>query len=67
MKIKNVIGIILLAGGLIGLVVCGIAAGIFYWQNPDMTTLRRLLEYPEPTIWAVVCYIAGRVGLRLSK
>ena len=67
MKNKKIIGFILMICGLIGLLACAIAAGIFYLQNPDMTALRRLIEYPAPTIWAIIYYIVAQVGLHLGK
>lgn len=63
MKIKEVIGALLIIGCFIGLIACGIAAFGFYFQNPDMTALRRFMEYPDPSIWAVICYIGARIGL----
>ena len=61
-NITSLIGIILMLGGFIGLIACGIAAMVFYFQNPDMTDLRRLIEYPGPSIGAIVCLICEAVG-----
>lgn len=61
-NIKALIGIILTLGGFVGLIACAIAVIVFYFQNPDMTGLRRFLEYPEPSIWAVVCIICEGIG-----
>lgn len=61
-NIKALIGIILMLGGFIGLIACGIAAFVFYFQNPDMTDLRRFIEYPGPSIGAVVCLICEAIG-----
>lgn len=57
MNIKNIIGLILILASIIGLLACVVFATVFYFQNPDMTELRRFIEYPEPTIGAVVCMI----------
>lgn len=62
MKFKEFIGVILTIGSLIGIVVCAIVSTIFYFQNPDMTDLRRLFEYPEPAIGAVICFITFTIG-----
>lgn len=67
MKIKEAIGVILTLGAIVGLVICAIAAIMFHIQNPDMTELRRLIEYPAPSIWAIICVIAGKVGLELIR
>ena len=61
--IKALIGIILTIGGFVGIIICAIATTVFYFQNPDMTGLRRFLEYPTPSIWAVVCLICEKIGL----
>lgn len=63
MKIKLLIGIILTIGGFIGAIICAIAAIIFYFQNPDMTGLRRFIEYPAPSIWAIICFVCEKIGL----
>ncbi len=65
MKFKEFIGAVLFFGGIIGMVICAIASGIFYFQNPDMTDLRRLIEYPEPTIWMVVCFVCEWIGVKM--
>ena len=36
--------------GFIVMVGCAIASIVFAIQNPDMTEMRRLIEYPWPTI-----------------
>ena len=67
MKIKDLIAVVLIIGGFVGLIASVIAASVFYFQNPDMTELRRFMEYPTPTIWGIVCFIAVEVGLYLCK
>ena len=47
---------------LIGMLACVISATIFYFQNPDMTELRRFIEFPWPTIGAVVCLVVYGIG-----
>lgn len=49
--------------GIIGMIVGGIWATVFYFSNPDMTELRRLIECPEPTILCLVSYIIMRIGV----
>lgn len=61
-NIKSLIGIILMLGGFVGLIACAVAALVFYLQNPDMTDLRRLIEYPGPSIGAIVCLICEAIG-----
>lgn len=62
MKIKEFIGAVLIIGGFIGMIACVIAATVFYFNNPDMTGLRRLIECPEPTIGCIVCWICEVIG-----
>ena len=65
MNFKQFIGAVLIIGAFIGMIICAIAATIFYFQNPDMTDLRRLIEYPAPSIWTVVCLICAAIGRRM--
>lgn len=67
MKIKDLIAVVLVFGGFVGLIASVIATFVFYFQNPDMTELRRFMEYPTPTICGIVCFIAVEVGLYLCK
>lgn len=41
---------------------CAIASVIFYFQNPDMTALRRCIEYPAPSIIALVAMVVYGIG-----
>ena len=47
---------------LIGMLACVISAMVFYFQNPDMTELRQFIEFPWPTIGAVVCLVVYGIG-----
>lgn len=61
-KFKSFIRIALVIGGMIGIIACIVAAWVFMFHNPDMTDMRRLIEYPAPTIWSIVCLVAVLVG-----
>jgi hypothetical protein len=61
-NIKTLTGIILTFGSLAGMIICGIAAIVFAFKHPDMTEIRRFLEYPDPTIWAIICFICCKIG-----
>lgn len=52
---------------LIGMLACFISATVFHFQNPDMTALRRLIEFPWPTIGAVVCLVVYEIGEYVIK
>lgn len=66
-NLKTIFGIILVIGGFIGILVCIIASYVFMFRNPDMTTMRRFLEYPWPTVWAVVDFVAAEIGVHILK
>ena len=63
----DLIGILLVIGSFIGMIVCAVFAVIFNFQNPDMTDLRLLIEYPGPTIGVVICLICYMFGQHLLK
>ena len=52
---------------LLGMLACVISATVFYFQNPDMTELRRFIEFPWPTIGAVVCLVVYIIGEYVIK
>lgn len=66
-NIKTFIGMILTFGSLVGMSMCGIAAIVFAFKNPDMTEIRRLIEYPYPTIWAIICFICCKIGANMLE
>lgn len=61
-KIKTIIRLVLMIISIIGMVACAVCDTVFYFQNPDMTELRRLIEFPLPTICATVCLAVFGVG-----
>lgn len=61
-KVKTIIRVALMVIALIGMLVCVISSTIFYFQNPDMTELRRFIEFPWPTIGIVVCLALYGIG-----
>lgn len=66
-NLKTVIGFVLILCGFLGILACIIASWVFIWQNPDMTTMRRFLEYPQPSVWCIVDYIGIQIGLWMVK
>lgn len=66
-KIKDIVGCCLVFGGFIGMIACVIASYVFMFQNPDMTAMRRCLEYPWPSVWCIINYIGIRVGAWMVK
>lgn len=61
-KIKTIIRLALMIISLMGMLACAVSATIFYFQNPDMTELRRLIEFPWPTIGSVTCLAVYGIG-----
>lgn len=61
-KVKTIIRVALMVIALIGMLVCVISSTIFYFRNPDMTELRRFIEFPWPTIGIVVCLALYGIG-----
>lgn len=64
---KSKVRFALVLVSLIGMLVCAVSAVVFYFQNPDMTELRRLIEFPWPTIGAVVCLVVYVIGEYVIK
>ena len=61
-NLTAIIGCILIVLAIIAIIGCAIAAVIFYFQNPDMTELRRFIEYPAPSIIALIAIVVAYVG-----
>lgn len=61
-SLTTVIGCILIVLAFISIIGCAIASVIFYFQNPDMTALRRIIEYPAPSIIALVAMVVWGIG-----
>jgi hypothetical protein len=66
-KVKAICGIIMVFGGIIAAIGCVIASIIFAFQNPDMTELRRFLEYPGPSIIALISLAVMKIGVNMIK
>ncbi len=66
-KIKTIIRFVLMIISLIGMIACAVCATVFYFQNPDMTGLRRLIEFPQPTIGVAICLAVFGIGKYVIK
>ena len=64
---KTTIRFTLILISLIGMLACVISATVFYFQNPDMTELRRFIEFPWPTIGVVICLVVYVIGEYVIK
>jgi len=65
--IKVIIGLVLAVSGGVAMIVCGIINLGIYVENPDMTGMRRLMEFPWPSVGAVISFIAVKIGLGMIK
>lgn len=66
-KTKTIIRLALIIVSLIGMLACSASATVFYIRNPDMTELRRLIEFPWPTIGFMACLVAYVIGEYVIK
>lgn len=66
-KTKTILRLALMVVSLMGILACSVSATVFYVRNPDMTELRRLIEFPWPTIGVVVCLVVFGIGTYVIK
>ena len=66
-NVKVILGFIMVFGGFIAAMGCVIAALVFAFQNPDMTELRRLLEYPGPSVIGLISLGIMYLGAKILK
>lgn len=64
---REEIGLALVLIGIVGAIACGIWGLVLNSANPDMTQMRLLIEYPEPSIGIFVSGIVGFVGSKLLR
>jgi chromate transport protein ChrA len=61
-NVKVNICLIAIILGVLAEIVGAIWSTIFYFQNPDMTELRQLIENPIPSIIAIVGILLVGIG-----
>lgn len=66
-KVKIIVGLVIIITSVIALIACAIAGLVFYIKNPDMTSMRRLIEYPLPSVIAVVAFLCNQIGIEIIK
>jgi len=62
MKMKDIISLICMFGGLIVAIICVVWSIALHIQNPDMTDWRFMIEYPEVIFTTIVACIMMTVG-----
>ena len=65
--VKIWLGIAIELIGVGGFFACIIIAAVYCWRHPDMTDMRRLMEFPHPYIGSLISYVMCLVGHRMSK
>lgn len=65
MTVKEFIGVALTIIGFIGVTLCIAGSLVFAITNPDMTEMRRLMEYPETIIAGIISLLIIKFGIYL--
>lgn len=64
---KVVIGAIMIVIGFLGGFASGIYSIYLKFSNPDMTSTRLLIEYPQPLIYSIIAGIVLYVGYKIAS
>ena len=63
---KVIIGFIMIVIGFLGGFASGIYSIYLKFSNPDMTSTRILIEYPQPLIYLIVAGIIFYIGYKIA-
>lgn len=63
----KLLGVALFFLGIIAALCCVVAGVVIAIQNPDMTEMRQLIEYPQPTIIGVISICVAQIGKVLCE
>lgn len=64
---KVIIGFIMIVIGFLGGFAIGIYSIYLKFSNPDMTSTRLLIEYPQPLIYSIIACIVLYVGYKIAS
>lgn len=64
---KYIIGFIMIVIGFLGGFASGIYSIYLKFSNPDMTSTRLLIEYPQPLIYSIIAGIVLYVGYKIAS
>ena len=64
---KVIIGFIMIVIGFLGGFASGIYSIYLKFSNPDMTSTRLLIEYPQPLIYSIIAGIVLYVGYKIAS
>ena len=63
---KVIIGFIMIVIGFLGGFASGIYSIFLKFSNPDMTSTRLLIEYPQPLIYSIVAGVIFYIGYKIA-
>lgn len=63
---KVIIGFIMIVIGFLGGFASGIYSIYLRFSNPDMTSTRLLIEYPQPLIYSIIAGIILYIGYKIA-
>ena len=63
---KVIIGFIMIVIGFLGAFASGIYSMYLKFSNPDMTSTRLLIEYPQPLIYSIVAGVIFYIGYKIA-
>ena len=63
---KVIIGFIMIVIGFLGGFASGIYSIYLRFSNPDMTSTRLLIEYPQPLIYSIIACIIFYIGYKIA-
>lgn len=66
-EVMKLLGVALFFLGIIAALCCVVAGVVIAIQNPDMTEMRQLIEYPQPTIIGVISICVAWIGKVLCE
>jgi di/tricarboxylate transporter len=64
---KVIIGFIMIVIGFLGGFASGIYSIYLKFSNPDMTSTRILIEYPQPLIYLIFAGIIFYIGYKIAN
>lgn len=64
---RVIIGFIMIVIGGLGGFASGIYSVYLRFSNPDMTSTRILIEYPQPLIYSIVAGVILYIGYKIAS
>ena len=64
---KVIIGFIMIMISFLGGLATGVYSIYLKFSNPDMTSTRLLIEYPQPLIYSIIAGIIFHIGYKIAN